>query len=98
MRLLGLYASSFVAREDNEVQLRFAWPEGDAAPREDGRRHQIGLEALRDAVDEVRAKFGVRAVARASELGPEGVRVDRQRGDDPFGPRPGDDRGVVSGP
>ncbi len=96
-RLLGLYASSFVAREANEVQLRFAWPGGDSSSSEDGRRRQVGGEALRDAVDEVRAKFGVRAVARASDLGPDGVRVDRQRGEEPFGPRPGDDRGTGAG-
>ncbi|MGC8510000.1 MAG: DNA polymerase IV [Acidimicrobiales bacterium] len=98
VRLLGLYASSFVAREANEVQLRFAWPDGDSSLGEEGRRRQVGHEALRDAVDEVRAKFGVRAVARASDLGPGGVRVDRQRGDEPFGPRPDDDRGGASGP
>ncbi len=98
VRLLGLYASSFVAREANEVQLRFAWPGGDVSSSDDGRRRQVGREALRDAVDEVRARFGVRAVARASELGSEGVRIDRQRGDAPFGPRPDDGRGGASGP
>ena len=89
VRLLGLYASSFTPREANEVQLRFAGLDEGSSPVEEGRRRQVGHEALRDAIDDVRAKFGVGAVALASELGPDGLRVDRQRGSEPFGPRSG---------
>ena len=43
-------------------------------------------EALRDAVDDVRDKFGRASVGTASELRESGVEVETQRGRHAFGP------------
>ena len=46
----------------------------------------MNREALRDAVDEVRRRFGRTAVASAAELTGEGVEVATQRGKTIFAP------------
>ncbi|MGH9020411.1 MAG: hypothetical protein ACRDV0_05265, partial [Acidimicrobiales bacterium] len=90
VRLLGLHASGLRANDDNAMQLAFAIETDAGDPRERalnlGRAHQVGREALRDAVDEVRRRFGRTAVASASELSEEGVEVATQRGRAMFGP------------
>jgi hypothetical protein len=46
----------------------------------------VGNEALRDAVDEVREKFGSAALGTAAELREHGVEIATQRGRHAFGP------------
>ncbi|HEV2426793.1 MAG TPA: hypothetical protein VGS61_01095, partial [Acidimicrobiales bacterium] len=53
---------------------------------------QVEREALRDALDEVRRRFGRTAVGAGSDLGEGGVEVADQRGRSPFGPGEGDRR------
>ncbi|HUX04622.1 MAG TPA: DNA polymerase IV [Acidimicrobiales bacterium] len=94
VRLLGLYASSFLERSDNEVQLSFSVgesPDARARAAQVSRQRQVGAEALRDALDEVRRKFGASAVGTADQLGEDGLDVTTQRGRHAFGPedRPG---------
>jgi DNA polymerase IV len=93
VRLLGIHASSFVAREENQVQLSFdvAGTTGDrrADAVASSRQRQVDAAALRDAIDEVRAKFGTRAVANASELAEDGIDVATRRGRSAFGPDQG---------
>ncbi len=50
------------------------------------RERQVSNEALRDAVDEVREKFGKSSVGVAAELGEHGVEIVTQRGSNAFGP------------
>ena len=50
------------------------------------RERQIGYEALRDAIDDVREKFGKSAVGTASELNEDGIDIERQRGGTSQGP------------
>ena len=49
---------------------------------------QAGHEALRDAIDEVRQRFGRTALGSLSDLGPTGVDPATQRGRAAFGPEP----------
>ena len=89
VRLLGIHASGLRAAQGNAMQLSFGV--GDAAdPRERALAAslsaQVGREALRDAVDEVRRRFGRTALGAGSDLGEEGVEVADQRGRSPFGP------------
>lgn len=90
VRLLGIHASSFIEREKNQVQLSFALDASSSDARERAailsRQRQTGNEALRDAVDEVRQRFGRSALGTASELGDEGIHIDTQRGSHAFGP------------
>lgn len=90
VRLLGLHASGFRARDDNPLQLSFGFEDAptDArrAAEEVSRERQIAHEALRDALDEVRRRFGRTSVATAAELGEHGVEVATQRGRHAFGP------------
>lgn len=95
VRLLGLHASNFLARNDNHMQLSFGLDttvldvKTDAAVR--SRQHQVGNEALRDAIDEVRRRFGRTSVGTAGELGERGLEVVTQRGRHAFGPEVVDD-------
>lgn len=90
VRLLGIHASSFLERSDNQVQLTF----GLEAASDDARQsaavasseRQISHEALRDAIDEVRQKFGQGAVGTVGELGDSGIEIAIQRGRHAFGP------------
>ena len=90
VRLLGVHASNFLERDDNSMQLSFGLDPTSNDLRKQAaaisRERQVGNEALRDAVDEVRRKFGATAVGAASELGEYGVEIARQRGSHAFGP------------
>jgi DNA polymerase-4 len=90
VRLLGVHASSFLERSDNQMQLTFGFEASSDDLREQAelvsRRRQISYEALRDAVDDVRHKFGRAAVGTASELRDSGVEIETQRGRHAFGP------------
>jgi DNA polymerase-4 len=90
VRLLGIHASSFLERENNQMQLTFDIEASSDNVREQAeimsRQRQIGHEALRDAVDEVRQRYGKAAVGTASELGERGVEIATQRGRHAFGP------------
>lgn len=90
VRLLGLHASSFLEREDNHMQLSFGFEGSSGNSRGQAeaisREHQVGNEALRDAVDEVREKFGSSAVGTAAELNEQGIDIAVQRGSHAFGP------------
>ena len=90
IRLLGIHVSRFLPREDNAVQLTFDVTAPSTSARDEAlttsRNHQASREALRDAVDEVRARFGVSALGTARELGDEGIAIERQRGSHAFGP------------
>lgn len=95
VRLLGLHASNFLERAENHLQLSFGLDTTSldvkdvAASR--SREHQVGNEALRDAIDEVRRRFGRTSVGTAGELGERGLEVATQRGRHAFGPEvPGD--------
>ncbi len=90
VRLLALHASSFLDRDDNNMQLTFGLDPSANDPREQAeavsRERQVSHEALRDAVDDVRQKFGRTSVGTASELTDHGVEIKTQRGSHAFGP------------
>jgi DNA polymerase-4 len=90
VRLLGIHASSFLERDDNQMQLSFGLDPSSSNAREQAaaisRERQVGNEALRDAVDEVREKFGSAALGTAAELREHGVEIATQRGRHAFGP------------
>lgn len=90
VRLLGLHASSFLRAEENNVQLSFDGFDVDATSRSGAeatsRQLQITNDSLRDALDDIRRRFGADSVGVASEMTRDGVHVTRQRGDDAFGP------------
>lgn len=92
VRLLGLHASSFLERGRNAMQLSFAieteTEDTRARAAEVGLERQVNHEALRDAVDEIRRRFGRTSVGTVSELGDEGVTIAIQRGSHAFGPEP----------
>jgi DNA polymerase-4 len=89
VRLLGLYASSFLERGDNQVQLSFdvdsqASDRGEAIER--SREHQVSSASLRDALDDIRRRYGASSVGVASDLAAKGLKIERQRGSHAFGP------------
>ena len=90
VRLVGLYASSFLERSANEVQLALPVPVESSNAREwteqASRSRQVGFEGLRDAIDEVRQRFGRSALGTVAELDEDGLRVATQRGRNAFGP------------
>lgn len=90
VRLLGLHASGFLERSDNQVQLSFgletASLDAKTSAAEISLERQVSNEALRDAIDEVRRRFGRTSVGTASELSEHGVEVVTQRGRHAFGP------------
>lgn len=90
VRLLGLYASNFLARSANHLQLTFGLEAlSDDEPRsatEVSREHQVDRAALRDAIDEIRRRFGRTSLGTANELNERGVEVLTQRGRHAFGP------------
>ena len=91
VRLLGVHLSNFLERGKNVVQLSFDIDadsiEGKAKVAQLSQERQVSMEALRDAVDEVREKFGNSSVGTLSELGEEGLEIERQRGSHAFGPK-----------
>ncbi len=89
VRLLGLHASNFLDRADNQMQLSFGLEEASDAPpsvTEASRGHQVDRAALRDAIDEIRERFGRTSLGTASELREDGLEVVTQRGRHAFGP------------
>jgi DNA polymerase-4 len=90
VRLLAIHASSFLERDLNNMQLTFGLDSTSNDPREQAesisRERQVSNEALRDAVDDVRERFGRAAVGTASELTDHGVEIATQRGSSAFGP------------
>jgi DNA polymerase-4 len=89
VRLLGLYASTFLERSDNQVQLSFdVATEGDVRQGaiESSRERQVTSTSLRDALDDIRRRYGASSVGVASDLAPQGLRIERQRGSHAFGP------------
>ena len=90
VRLLGLHASSFLERAENHLQLSLGLDDSSGSGRGQteaiSRERQVGNAALRDAVDEVREKFGSSAVGTAAELGEQGIDIATQRGRHAFGP------------
>jgi DNA polymerase-4 len=90
VRLMGVYASSFLDRTSNHLQLSFGLEASSPDARQQAqlisRERQISHEALRDAVDDVRQKFGRAAVGAASELRDGAVEIETQRGRHAFGP------------
>lgn len=93
VRLLGIHASSFLERSQNQMQLTFGLDPASLDPREHAvlvsHDRQISHEALRDAVDEVRQRFGRAAVGTAGELRESGLDIETQRGRHAFGPETG---------
>lgn len=93
VRLLGLHASALRPRAEDAMQLTL--PLGDApdervVARDRARARQAERGALRDAIDEVRRRFGRDALGTAGDLTDSGVEVSVQRGRHPFGPAPGE--------
>jgi DNA polymerase-4 len=90
VRLLGLHASGFLGRSRNQMQLSFGLDitslDVKASAAEISRERQVSNEALRDAIDEVRRRFGRTSVGTASELNEHGVEIATQRGRHAFGP------------
>ena len=95
VRLLGLHASNFLERTENHLQLSFGLDDSSLSAKDRAvslsREHQVGNEALRDAVDEVRRRFGRTSVGTAGELGERGLEVVTQRGRHAFGPEASED-------
>ncbi len=92
VRLLGLHASSFLERAENELQLSFGIASAGDVKRDAetlSRERQVANEALRDAIDEVRRRFGRTSLGTASELRDGGLDVATQRGRHAFGPADG---------
>jgi DNA polymerase IV len=90
VRLLGVHVSNFMQRNENTVQLAFGLGDSPTNVKVQAeitsRERQVAREALREAIDEVRHRFGRDAVAVAAELGDEGIEVRGQRDRDVFGP------------
>ncbi|MGA7833652.1 MAG: DNA polymerase IV [Acidimicrobiales bacterium] len=90
VRLLGLHASSLLERGENELQLSFGLEtsakDAKSAATAHSRARQAENGALRDAIDEVRRRFGRTSVGTASELGERGLDPATQRGRHAFGP------------
>ena len=95
VRLLGLHASNFLERTENHLQLSFGLDDSSLSAKDRAvslsREHQVGNEALRDAVDEVRRRFGRTSVGTAGELGERGLEVITQRGRHAFGTEASED-------
>ena len=79
-------------RSDNQVQLSFGLEassnDAKAQATAVSRERQAENGALRDAIDEVRRRFGRTSVGTASELSERGVDPAVQRGRHAFGPEP----------
>jgi hypothetical protein len=90
VRLLGLHASGFLERSRNATQLSFELDASTFDAKVEAasisRRRQLDNEALRDAVDDVRRRFGRTSLGVVSELHDEGVDIATQRGRHAFGP------------
>jgi DNA polymerase-4 len=102
VRLLALHASNFLERGENQMQLSFGFEttarDAKAAAASVSRERQVSNEALRDAVDEVRRRFGRTSVGTVSELSESGIDVVTQRGRHAFGPEGESESGVTREP
>ena len=88
VRLAGVSASSLRAREGSQVQLAFdlsSAPE-TLSVEAASRAAQANRAALRDAIDDLRQRFGRSVIAQGSDLTSAEVHVERQRGSHAFGP------------
>lgn len=92
VRLLGLHVSGLGQRDENQLQLSFGLDDAVSDPRrravERSREQQVTREALRDAIDEIRQRFGTEALANVADLKSSGLDVATQRGRHAFGPEP----------
>ncbi len=90
VRLLALHASGLMERGRNQVQLAFGLETESSDAKElataRSRERQAENGALRDAIDEVRRRFGRTSVGTASELNEHGLDPAVQRGRHAFGP------------
>ena len=90
VRLVGLYVSSFIERSAHEIQLTLPVSVESSDSRDGAeqasRVRQIDFEGLRDAIDEVRQRFGRSALGTVAELDEGGLHVATQRGRHAFGP------------
>ncbi|NNN08952.1 MAG: DNA polymerase IV [Acidimicrobiaceae bacterium] len=89
VRLLGLYASSFLDRAANQVQLSFDVVTGTdlrSQAIEVSREQQVSSASLRDALDDIRRRYGASSVGVAADIDAQGLRIERQRGSHSFGP------------
>jgi DNA polymerase-4 len=90
VRLLALHASGLMERSRNQVQLAFGLETESSDAKElataRSRERQAENGALRDAIDEVRRRFGRTSVGTASELNEHGLDPAVQRGRHAFGP------------
>ena len=90
VRLVGLYVSSFIERSAHEIQLTLPVSVESSDSRDGAeqasRVRQIDFEGLRDAIDEVRQRFGRSALGTVAELNEDGLHVATQRGRNAFGP------------
>lgn len=90
VRLLGLHASGLLERSDNQIQLSFGLEIGSNDPKAHATAESLARQAdrgaLRDAIDEVRRRFGRTSVGTAAELNERGVDPSVQRGRHAFGP------------
>lgn len=82
VRLLGITLSQFSERSTVAVPLTFDFTVGEEAPHE----VQLRRESLREAIDDVRRRFGRSSVGTGIELREEGLDVERQRDHHAFGP------------
>jgi DNA polymerase-4 len=88
IRLLGLSISNLEDATE-PVQLRLDVDGGEDNPEAQAEQLQQGREALEEAVDEIRARFGRHVLGTASALGRQGLKVPAQR-DAPYGPASSD--------
>lgn len=90
VRLFGIHASSLAKRSDNELQLSFEiediQQDARRAAQERSRSLQSSREGLRDAIDDVRQRFGRSALGTGLDLADGGLDVSAQRGRHAFGP------------
>jgi DNA polymerase-4 len=84
VRLAGVSASSFVAEGQGAVQLSFGVANDTIASQ--SAEVQAKRESLRDAIDDIRQRFGVASLGHGVEFADGNLRVDRQRGSHAFGP------------
>jgi hypothetical protein len=90
VRLLALHASGLMERSRNQVQLAFGLETESSDAKQlataRSRERQAENGALRDAIDEIRRRFGRTSVGTASELSEHGLDPAVQRGRHAFGP------------
>ncbi len=87
VRLAGVSTSSLRPREGNQVQLSFDLPAASTPSAIDASREaQATRAALRDAIDDLRSRFGRSVIAQGRDLVGSDVAVERQRGSHAFGP------------